>query len=168
MVTKICSKCSVEKSITEYYLKHDKPRANCKQCHSLEAKPRYLNNRERYNAYSRKWWKENAEKGKAAFLKRRFGMEKEDWDIILENQDFKCAICKCENTSLKNFHTDHNHKTGKVRGLLCYNCNSGIGNLKENIETLKSAIEYLKKFEDKSYLDYLDNKRDIRQMSLAN
>lgn len=62
-------------------------------------------------------------------------------------QDYKCGICnitlnlnvKCN----KNTHIDHCHTTGKVRGLLCSKCNTGIGMFKENIITLKRAIRYI-------------------------
>ena len=65
-----------------------------------------------------------------------------DYDRLLEKQDGKCAIC---NNSDKRLCLDHNHSTGKIRGLLCTRCNRGIGLLGDNVETLKNAIEYLQK-----------------------
>lgn len=62
-------------------------------------------------------------------------------------QDGKCAICGkgpggMSNTK-KRLVVDHNHKTGKIRGLLCGSCNIGLGHFKDNVEILKSAIKYL-------------------------
>ena len=97
-------------------------------------------NREEYRKY-RKWSK----------LKYQYGLSKEQYETMVKDQDGKCAICKKEEkekdgqrgTAL-NLSVDHCHKTGKVRGLLCRQCNIGIGRLQESIEVLQSAIDYLK------------------------
>lgn len=58
----------------------------------------------------------------------------------------RCAICGVPEKELtRKLHTDHNHETGKIRGLLCANCNHGIGNFKDNIRLLFLAVEYLEK-----------------------
>ncbi len=63
---------------------------------------------------------------------------------MLQLQNNCCAICnKPAQETLKNLYVDHNHKNGKIRGLLCQNCNSGLGHFKEDIVTLKNAINYL-------------------------
>ena len=54
----------------------------------------------------------------------------------------RCAIC---GTTKGRFHTDHNHKTGKVRGRLCLNCNNGLGRFKDDARLLQKALRYLKK-----------------------
>lgn len=60
--------------------------------------------------------------------------------------DNRCEICgKTEKDNGKRLAVDHNHETGMIRGMLCNNCNLGIGYLKDNIDLLKSAIKYLKK-----------------------
>jgi len=59
---------------------------------------------------------------------------------MLETQDGNCAICKAEQASL---YVDHDHKTGKVRGLLCEQCNFLLGNAKDNVNILASAVKYL-------------------------
>lgn len=71
-----------------------------------------------------------------------------DFDSMIEvykNFNGECAICKSSDpkTYYKKFHTDHDHKTGKVRGLLCDQCNKGLGHFKDNIYYLESAIRYL-------------------------
>jgi len=63
-------------------------------------------------------------------------------DDMLREQGGICAICL--QTSGK-WHLDHNHKTGKIRGILCHHCNTGLGNLKDDVAVLKRAIAYLEK-----------------------
>ena len=64
----------------------------------------------------------------------------EDFETILKNQNNRCAICQVE---LEKPNLDHNHKTKQIRGVLCQQCNHGIGLFRENIETIQSAINYL-------------------------
>lgn len=62
--------------------------------------------------------------------------------MMLAAQEFKCAICLVEG---KPFHVDHNHKNGKIRALLCSNCNTALGLLHDAPETLRAAALYLEK-----------------------
>ena len=65
---------------------------------------------------------------------------------MIEKQSNKCAIC-CEYPKPgKKLVVDHSHSSGKIRGLLCNNCNNGLGHMKDNIEILEKAIKYLKKY----------------------
>lgn len=83
---------------------------------------------------------------KKAQIKREYGLTLDEYDQILSLQHNKCAICPriCEN---REFGVDHCHKTGKVRGLLCKNCNTGIGMLSDNIDKIKSSLVYLEYWE---------------------
>jgi len=78
---------------------------------------------------------------------KKYNLTLEFYENMRKTQNFSCLICK--NSEINNIHKcldiDHCHVTGKVRGLLCNNCNSGIGFSKENIQTLEKAIEYLNK-----------------------
>jgi hypothetical protein len=83
-------------------------------------------------------------------LKRTFNITLEEYSILLDKQNNKCKICNKDQSEFKKaFAVDHCHRheeeTGeiKIRGLLCANCNKGIGNLQENIEILNKAIIYL-------------------------
>ena len=78
-------------------------------------------------------------------MKNRYGVTLEQYDKMFEGQNGVCAICGGINKSDRRLAIDHNHETGKIRGLLCSNCNTGIGMLKENINILCSAISYLGK-----------------------
>lgn len=71
-----------------------------------------------------------------------YGLKPEEYDQILMSQSGLCAICK---GSLADYSViDHCHATGKVRGVLCSRCNSGIGKFKDSPDILSSAIRYLK------------------------
>ena len=79
-------------------------------------------------------------------LKRVYGITLEQKREIYELQDGKCSICSkpIEFSGKLGSHLDHNHKSGKIRGLLCRACNNGLGNFKDNISFLENAIVYLK------------------------
>lgn len=57
----------------------------------------------------------------------------------------ECQICSCDLTELniRDVHLDHDHKTGKIRGLLCFQCNTGLGHFKDDVDRLQKAIDYL-------------------------
>jgi hypothetical protein len=75
---------------------------------------------------------------------RKFGISVLEYQTLLEKQKSSCAICKAPTTEFKKFlGVDHNHTTGKVRGLLCAACNIGLGMFKDNMERLAEAIRYL-------------------------
>lgn len=77
-------------------------------------------------------------------LTKTYNITQEEYVKLVEKQKNKCLVCK---EVQKQFHIDHCHKTGKIRGLLCGKCNRGIGMLKEDPKILLSAINYLKIYE---------------------
>lgn len=78
---------------------------------------------------------------------RRFGLTEEIHDMMLADQDYKCAICeKSETEEGRGFAIDHNHKTHENRGLLCFHCNTGLGKFGDDVESLKRAVAYLEKY----------------------
>jgi len=80
-------------------------------------------------------------------LNRKYKITQNDYEQMLKSQNGKCAICGLPAKDHRNgiLNIDHNHVTKKVRGLLCNNCNRGIGHLKDSIKNIESAIKYLKK-----------------------
>lgn len=77
-------------------------------------------------------------------LWHKFKMTIEDYDKMLEDQNGLCLICERHYSNFKlRLAVDHNHSTGKVRGLLCGSCNSGMGKLQDDVDYLQSAINYL-------------------------
>lgn len=82
---------------------------------------------------------------KKYYLKKLYGMSPADWDAMFRSQKGLCAICqKHQSERKKTFNVDHDHKTGKVRALLCAPCNVVLGLVNDNPQILESAITYLK------------------------
>lgn len=84
------------------------------------------------------------EKRKAHNIKR-YGLTLEAFKILLEVQGDKCAICRKPFSSDRKTHVDHDHVSGRVRGLLCHGCNIGLGSFRDSPETLNLAADYLQK-----------------------
>lgn len=99
------------------------------------AKQYYIDNIKKIRGQHKQWHIDNK------YIK--YGLSHGDWLKIWENQDGKCAICGETFIEPSNACIDHNHKTGEIRGLLCRNCNLGIGLFKDNPELLIKAMEYL-------------------------
>jgi len=77
-----------------------------------------------------------------AHLKTRYGMNQVQYEALFEAQRGCCAICRTKAARILDI--DHDHQTGEVRGLLCKDCNIGIGRFKDQPERLESAIRYLR------------------------
>lgn len=94
--------------------------------------------------YNKKWKQNNPDWQDQAYfnaIKRKYGITKEAYLRMAENQGNKCKICGEPDT--RRLHLDHNHSTGQVRDLLCNECNLGIGYFKDNTALLLKVIEYL-------------------------
>lgn len=109
----------------------------------------YRNNKESRKAYVKAWYYTNPSKAKAQNL-RRYGLSVEQFNNLLEQQGYRCAICKQPNgkgtNKSRQLAVDHNHVTGKNRGLLCTNCNTSLGGFKDDILYLEAAIRYLQTY----------------------
>ncbi len=97
--------------------------------------------------YQKEWVKNNKEKRKGIVRKaalKRYGLTEESYEQLLKEQNYYCAICpKQKSTTRNNLHIDHDHVTGRVRGLLCSKCNTAIGLLDESLERMNKAVSYL-------------------------
>lgn len=80
-----------------------------------------------------------AERAKSRYRQNQYGIEDNIYDQMLKKQEAKCLICD----EIKRLVIDHCHATGDVRGLLCANCNSGLGLLGDNVSNLERAVLYL-------------------------
>ena len=133
-----CKKCGCTKSLTDFYKtgrKNDKPDARhyvCKQCTIARVS---ANN--------------DPVRARAHHLKRQYNITVEEYDAMLKQQENACAICgsSTPGNSRRNtyFAVDHCHTTGKVRGLLCHKCNTALGLLQDNPETITNILSYLQK-----------------------
>jgi Recombination endonuclease VII len=78
-------------------------------------------------------------------LRDRYGLTLEEFDRMVAEQRGRCAICKTSEPNERNWNVDHCHASKQVRGLLCRDCNLGLGHFKDNSKSLARAIDYLKK-----------------------
>lgn len=136
---KRCSKCGVEKPLERFG--NDKrhssgKKSQCKDC---------LNQWTKDNKH--RWY--DPAKSRAKYLRQTYGITVDQYESILLSQEGVCAICK--RPSEKTLHVDHNHSCcpgfrscgSCIRGLLCYSCNSAMGLLADDANTLRAAIAYL-------------------------
>ena len=160
---KTCKHCGVAKPLEDFYgdsAARDRHRPECKACTAARRKRWYAENREREIARVKEWQQTNAERLNAyrklhnatpdrkralrdGYYRRTFGLSADDVDAMLEAQGGGCAICGVRPERLASLHVDHCHDSGRIRGLLCLNCNQGIGKLGEDPELLRRAAEYL-------------------------
>jgi len=132
---KACTNCKIEKPYSEFY-KHrvTSYQSWCKKCMVANNKSHKNKNREQ----ARQLNKRNKRHS-------RYGLTDEQYKA-LETSHNGCRICGGLNESGRALHIDHDHETGIVRGLLCHNCNTGLGKFKEDTELMLKAIEYLMEF----------------------
>lgn len=103
-----------------------------------------LNNKEKLRAYWNKYHKDRREHFRELDVKRKYGIDAQDYRKLFENQKGKCAICGNEESKgAYVLSVDHDHETKEIRGLLCNDCNRGIGLLGDDVERLKVAVKYL-------------------------
>lgn len=133
-----CTKCLAEKPLTGFYKNKSMPGGFhywCKPCHGQWQKTKYGYDSE-YREQKRKKWRENN-------LMKKYGLTPLQYDLKSRFQHDACAICRTPAVEFEHrLCVDHNHKTGKVRGLLCDNCNMIVGVL-ENKLLREAAEDYL-------------------------
>jgi hypothetical protein len=126
--TKRCTKCGENKPISAYPIRIDrgrKPRSHCRSCHNARAKePR------------------SKELQAAWRFATKYGLTLADVDAMMAAQSGQCAICSRTFGEVPR-HIDHDHQTGKVRGLLCGGCNVALGLLQDDPTVAAAAAAYL-------------------------
>jgi len=125
---KVCVKCNKEKNFPEGFRSSSNRCKVCLEC-SKEVKRKIgSSDNKRNNQYL-----------------KRYKITLDDYEKMLKIQNYCCAICTIHISELSSrLHVDHCHNTNKVRGLLCYNCNSGIGRFKDDESLLIKAADYIK------------------------
>jgi hypothetical protein len=125
----LCAACYKRKASREYYHSSEKYRAHIKKYNQTVGK-----------AYRNEY---NRLHGRAALLKHRYDLSIEEYDALVTKQNGVCAICgEPPRGKMKRLSVDHNHETGKVRGLLCITCNRVLGYF-ENADWHWAANKYL-------------------------
>lgn len=141
-MSKTCSICGVNKEVEDYYADIravDGLKSSCKVCHIKCCARSRSKKREQYREYMR-----------GLNLASRYGITTLVYDEMFSDQKGVCKICKTTCPSGKKLAVDHCHTTGKIRGLLCINCNRGLGHLKDSTTLLFEAIKYLEESDDEN------------------
>lgn len=113
-----CPVCKKTKPLSQWYTRRGGKRgSSCKLCHHEDARQRRL--------------------------KTLFSLTVEDYDTILAHQGGVCAMCRKPPKKLR-LAVDHDHKTGLVRGLLCWHCNSALGKFNDDLEQMERGVDYLR------------------------
>jgi hypothetical protein len=108
-----------------------------------------LTRAKKYEASQKAYYDEHRDKilkyKREYHFKNKYGISVEEYDAMRIKQAFKCLLCdKHEiDTPRKSLCVDHDHETGKVRGLLCESCNQALGLFYDNANTLRKAAQYL-------------------------
>ena len=160
---KRCTKCGVEQPLDDFYKAagtRDGRRGDCKGCFRKRAQERYPEVRERAIARSKQWRVDNIErfrenqrrmratpeskrKQREYHLGKKFGLTVERYDEMLAAQGGGCAICRRPPRDDISLHVDHDHETGRVRGLTCFRCNNALGDFNDDRQLLDAASAYL-------------------------
>jgi len=119
-----CTKCGRKKKADKFYGN----RGTCKSCLYRQKQLRRATSRTKALMRARR-------------LKRRYGLTVAEFNGMVTQQGGKCMVCRKRPRGI--LHIDHDHETGKVRGLLCTSCNQGLGYFKDNPVYLVRAAKYL-------------------------
>jgi hypothetical protein len=122
----------------------------CPKCKQATRSRHYKADKELNKKKVYAWRKKNPDRAKSIGLKCQYGITLEERNEISKSQGHKCAICFRHESKLKKIlFVDHCHKTDKVRGLLCEDCNWALGVFKDDADRFKSAAAYLNKHKEK-------------------
>lgn len=168
-MTKNCTKCKTEKLFSEFS-KHPKGKhglqPQCKECRAVydqkfyedhkdrwedraqaarEADPEALKKKNRDAATRWRSDPENIRKKKMTYIETRYGITYTEYEAMEIAQGGLCKICLRPPTKARwgRLHVDHDHVTGRVRGLLCHNCNNALGHFEDDSARLRRAADYL-------------------------
>ena len=131
---KTCTKCGIEKDLSDfYYMKgRNRYRAECSDCQKAAQR---VQKKAAYDPLLKR----------SKDLKSKYDITLDQYDEMYESQQGRCAICGTDQPGGRGNHfaVDHDHRTGKVRSLLCAECNTGLGKFKDNPDLLRLAQLYL-------------------------
>lgn len=182
-LTKVCKKCNLEKELAYFYKDKgvkDGHRNQCRICDIEKSSKWNKSNPDAHAEHERnhrdhnpdivkenkaRHTKNNPEAIKNTYLKCTYGLSLEELNLLKALQDNKCAVCGKHETAIhangniKSLSIDHCHETGKVRGLLCNNCNTAEGLLKGNSSIIRKLADYVDKHKQaKDMVKYTDER----------
>jgi hypothetical protein len=133
-----------EKGLTHYISQRACPKCGGYQRYAVSGRCSNLECRRKVEA---EWRRKNPDKVQQRNRKRKmgyYGLSVDDYNVLMENQNNCCAICKKTCITGRALAIDHDHNTNNVRGLLCNKCNQGLGFFDDSIDLLQCAMLYLK------------------------
>lgn len=160
---KRCTKCGVERPLDEFYKAagtRDGLRGDCKGCFQARAAARYRANPEPARERAKQWARDNPDRVAARaqryredgrrrqndrryHLKSQYGLTVEQYEEMLAAQGGVCGICGRPPREDIALHVDHDHATGRVRGIVCFRCNNALGDFNDDPHLLEAASAYL-------------------------
>lgn len=140
MTLKQCKRCNELKELKEF----TSIRPECNECRNVVRRKKYNTDPVHREAHRAKV-RANYGNVRVEFLMRKYNLTPAQFQAMVDSQDGVCDICREPNRDGRELCVDHDHKTGKVRALLCHKCNLGIEAFKENTKVLAKAMEYLAK-----------------------
>lgn len=154
-----CTKCGEVKPAVEFHTNKSRKSGItcwCKDCAKTRDQSRYTVGA-------------GLDKTRARYRKWKYGITQDQFESLLEKQGGGCGVCKRADPGKHTWRVDHDHLTGKVRGVLCGTCNSGLGHFKDSPENLRNAIAYLDRSKNDSVLSEMrhDPKREAKCILLG-
>lgn len=135
-----CPRCNQSFSEDGYH--KNKSRKTGRALYCKECAKELVKQSPSYQTEVRREYEAKRERDRNGWRKRRYGLTEEEFLSMLEQQNYLCAICETR-PDQRELAIDHCHETGKVRGLLCMNCNTALGKFKDDVALLQKAISYL-------------------------
>lgn len=129
---RVCNKVKKAGDFSRSSASTDQLNFRCKDCNRLAHQQRY-----------RELSPEERRRLQFKHIKRAYGLSPAQYECMLAEQGGGCAICGITDHGGKNWHVDHDHETGAVRGILCQGCNHALGGARDNPDTLVAAAKYL-------------------------
>lgn len=113
----------------------------CRTCSRISNKKYKEDNIEQHRAAGRAYYDSHKLQARKNHLKRTYGLSLEDYNKMLMAQNNCCLVCGRDQSKLsRNLSVDHDHKTGKIRGLLCDVCNGFLGIVQDDVKKLLAYI----------------------------
>lgn len=158
--TRMCKVCTLRQPMTAFHYANRKTsrRRVCKGCCETRRKDWRAENPAEASARDRR-----------RTLKTKYGISEDKFWEMLVDQEFSCATCHVKLTKATT-HIDHDHRSGIVRGLLCFNCNVAIGHFRDNPVLMERAASYVREaIRVHEFAQYLDSiEEEIRSYELDN
>lgn len=147
---KHCGGCKQAKPHSEFHRRNtgngNRIQSKCKTCTNTYTKAWRGRNVDKVKNYHTQYSQANPEYARERWL-ARYGLTVDSYNELLAQQEGVCAICKHECSVNEVLSVDHDHDTNAVRGLLCLQCNAGLGYFGDNTARLLVAAEYLRQFD---------------------